>query len=263
MSKKRMTRRERIAAERDVRFVQQAAAVAEYIAEPKPAGIMRLDAKNSNQRKALEYLESGTPLLLLVGSAGVGKSLLAAYQAAKLLKAKKVEKVFLVRPYVSCGKSAGSLPGTLREKMLPFFAQTFAHLEKFLGKGYLNYCVEKEKIEIRAIEHMRGQSLENCFVIVEECQGMTSEEWQMLITRIGEDCTVVCTGDQRQSDIRGINGLESTLKLIDRMIEEQPEYLSDEDLEILETQVGVVRFTPADVVRSGLVKTFVNVYYNQ
>jgi phosphate starvation-inducible PhoH-like protein len=249
--------------EADVRFVKQAAAVAEYLAEPKPLAIAQLHAKTENQERALKYLNSDVPLLFLIGSAGTGKSFLAAYRAATLLKQKQIDKIYIVRPNVSCGKSSGALPGTLDEKMAPFVQQTLDHLEKFLGKGYLGYCREKQKVEIRAIEFMRGASLENCFVIVEEVQGLTDEQFQMLLTRIGENCTMVCTGDQRQSDIRGVNGLESTIKLIDDTIQNQPDYMDDDDLDVMESQIGVVRFTPKDVVRSGLVKAFVNMYFHQ
>ena len=224
--------------------------------------VPRFDPKNSNQKIALSMLREGRPVVFLTGSAGTGKSMLAAWHAATLLKSKKIEKVFLVRPAVAVGKSIGLLPGTISEKMQPFFAQTLSHLAKFMGAGYLKYCLEKEIVEMFPSEYMRGLSLENCIVISEESQNFTADEFEMVLTRLGENAQILFTGDTKQHDLKGYSGMEETLKLIDRMSEAQPDYLTDDDLGNISSKIGIVRFTPDDVVRSGLTRSLVKVYYN-
>jgi phosphate starvation-inducible PhoH-like protein len=226
------------------------------------APVPRLEAKNQNQKTALAMFREGLPVIFLAGSAGVGKSMLAAWHAASQLKAKKVDKIFLVRPAVPVGKSIGMLPGTIQEKLLPYFAQTLDHLSKFLGHGYLKYCLEKEVIEMKPSEYLRGMSFERCIVIAEESQDYTADEFEMILTRMGDSSTLIFTGDEKQHDLRGISGLETTLEMIDRMLDNEPSYLQDEDLDNLANKVGIVRFTPDDVVRSGLTRTFVRMYYN-
>ena len=234
----------------------------EEISVMQQAAVPRFEAKNTNQKIALAMLKEGRSVIFLAGSAGVGKSMIAAYHAATQLKAKKIDKVYLVRPAVSVGKSIGLLPGTISEKMLPFFAQTLAHLAKFMGQGYLKYCLEKEIVTMLPAEYMRGMSLEDCICISEESQNFTKDEFEMVLTRLGQGAQIIFTGDQKQHDLRGLSGLEETLDLITRMIDEQPDYLLDEDLEELSKSVGVVRFTPNDVVRSGLTRALVKTYYN-
>jgi phosphate starvation-inducible PhoH-like protein len=223
----------------------------------------RLEPSNQNQRILLGYLREGRKVVIAQGSAGCGKSYVAAYHAANLMKQKKVDKIILVRANVSVGKSLGMLPGTLSEKLLPFFAQTLAHLTTFMGKGFVTYCQHRELIVMQSIEHMRGLSIENAFVIVEESQGLTASEFEMILSRIGDGCQMVFTGDEKQSDIKGVNGLSSTIEMINKAVEDQPDYLTDEDLTELDENVGVVIFTPDDVVRSGLCKAFVRLYYYQ
>jgi phosphate starvation-inducible PhoH-like protein len=230
--------------------------------EVQQATTPRFEAKNPNQKLALAMLKEGRSVIFLAGSAGVGKSMIAAYYAATQLKAKKIEKVYLVRPAVSVGKSIGLLPGTISEKMTPFFAQTLAHLSKFMGSGYLKYCLEKEIVVMLPAEYMRGMSLEGCICISEESQNFTKDEFEMVLTRMGQGAQIIFTGDQKQHDLRGLSGIEETLDLLDRMKQEQPRYLLDEDLEEINSNIGVVRFTPDDVVRSGLTRALVKMYYN-
>lgn len=222
----------------------------------------KLEPANPRQGKLLKLLNSGTQVVFAMGSAGTGKSYVAAYRAAELMRLKKIDKIFLVRANVSTGKTLGMLPGTLEEKLLPFFKQTLSHLATFMGKGFLNYSLEKKTVEMLSIEHMRGMSIENAFVIVEEAQNLTSEELEMLLSRIGEGSQFVFTGDQKQNDLKGNSGLVRTIELIQKMIETQPEYMADEDLECMEQNIGIVQFLPEDVVRSGLCRAFVKMYYH-
>ena len=221
----------------------------------------RFEAKNDNQRLALKFLNEGRPVTFLVGAAGSGKSMIAAYHAAKMLKSKKIDKVFLIRPAVAVGKTLGFLPGSAEEKLAPFFAQTVAHMTKFLGAGTMQYMLEKKIIEMKAVEYLRGMSFENCICIVEEVQGFTVDEFQMLLTRLGEGGSFIMTGDERQNDLKGLSGLRKTLDMFGRALKDAPEYLLDSDLDEIESGIGIVEFTPHDVIRSGLTRAFVRLYY--
>jgi phosphate starvation-inducible PhoH-like protein len=222
----------------------------------------RFSAATVNQKLQLQYLREGRSIVFSTGAAGSGKSMIAAYHAACLLKEKKIDKILLVRPVVYVGNSIGMLSGTADEKLSVWFKQTVAHLEKFLGVGFTRYCLDKGIIQYQALEHFRGMSLENCFCILEECQGLTSQEIEMVITRIGKGGQICLTGDSRQSAKKDNSGLTDFMRMLKRVIEDQPEYLSDEDLDILENDIGIVEYTVEDIQRSGVVKAFCKIYYN-
>jgi phosphate starvation-inducible PhoH-like protein len=217
---------------------------------------------SNNQKLAVALLTKGVRALFMMGSAGTGKSMLAAWHAATMKKSKKIDKIYLVRPAVVTGKSVGLLPGTEYEKLEPYFIQTLIHLEKFLGKGFMHYCLEHDEIELKSGEYLRGRSFEDCVVIVEEAQNFTDSDLEMVLTRLGNNCTFIFTGDQKQNDLKGFSGLQTTIELINRTIADAPPYLNNEDLDNLEDLIGVVQFLPEDCVRSGLTRSLVKMYYN-
>lgn len=217
---------------------------------------------NPRQKMLLQFLKEGRQVVFAIGSAGTGKSFLAAYHGSEMLRAKKIDKIFLIRANVSTGKSNGALPGTLEEKLLPFFKQTLEHLGKFMGKGFLGYCLASKKIEMLSVEHIRGMSIENALVIVEESQNLTSEELEAILTRIGDGCQLVLTGDHKQNDLKGKSGLLDTINTIENTLGHEPDYMDDEDLQCMAENIGIVNFTPEDVVRSGLCRAFVKMYYH-
>ena len=239
-------------------LIEEDAVEAEYVTPVAPKFV----PANNNQKIALGMMREGRSVIFLAGSAGVGKSMLAAYYAAEQLRLKKVEKVYLIRPAVAVGKSIGLLPGEISDKLRPYFAQTLAHLEKFMGKGFLKYCLEKQVVEMKPSEFLRGMSFERCICIAEESQNYTKDEFECVLTRLGEGACLILTGDEKQHDLRGASGLHQTLEMLERIVEEQPHYLLDEDLDEMDSKIGVVRFTPDDVVRSGLTRAFVKMYYN-
>lgn len=215
----------------------------------------------NSQKLAVNLLKGGCRILFLQGSAGTGKSMLAAWWAACLLKEKKVDHIYLIRANVVTGKSAGSLPGTEIEKLTPFFVQTLEHLSKFLGAGYMQYCVEKEIIQIKSGEYLRGRSFENSVVLCEEAQNLTNDDLEMILTRLGKGSTYLLTGDFKQNDMKGCSGLNSTIARINSMVENKPEYLSDEDIDYLKHLTGNVNFMPEDCVRDPLTRALVKMYY--
>lgn len=241
---------------------RQVAIVAQVSQEAVPKLLPRFEAKTRNQRTALQMLTDGKPIVLLTGSAGTGKSMTACYRAASLLNSKKIDKLYLVRPAVSVGKSIGLLPGEIEEKMAPYFAQTIAHLERFLGAGYVKYALEKGVIEMKPAEYLRGMSFENCVVIIEEAQNFTHEEMEMMVTRLGENCQLIFTGDEKQNDLKTTSGLKSTVALVNKMLQTHPEYLDHDDIDALDECIGVVTFQPEDVVRSGLTRALVKMYFH-
>jgi len=225
------------------------------------ASMPRFEAKNDNQRLALRFLNEGRPVVFLCGSAGSGKSLIAAYHAARMLKSKKIDKVYLIRPAVVVGQTLGFLPGDADSKLAPFFAQSIAHMTKFLGEGAMQYMLEKKVIEMVPCEYLRGRSFENAVCLLEESQNFTADEMQMVLTRLGENCSYIFTADQKQHDLRGVSGITTTLKMFADALEKAPDYLEDADLDELESGIGIVQFMPADVLRSGLTRSFVKMYY--
>lgn len=254
-SAKRFTRKYKIEAEeaptRREKFTTEEA-------QPK---VSKFTPATDNQKLALAYLRQGRQVVGLFGSAGVGKSLLAAYWASEQLRQKQVEQIILLRPNVHCGKSIGMLTGDENEKLAPFFVQTINHLKRFLGNAYVTFAQDKGIIQTRAFEYIRGMSFENTIVIAEEVQTLTDEEFETLLTRIGEGCQMILTGDNRQVNRGQESGLDNTFKMIEDAVVNQPHYLDDEDLDSLEDNFGIVRFTPEDIVRSGVVKALVKLYY--
>lgn len=255
----RLTRREKLLQERIAAKAQ--ISVTEGPAPTASKGFV-VEAKNPNQRTALRYLNEGKSIIFLTGSAGTGKSLLACSRAANLLRSKSIEKIYLCRPAVGVGKSIGLLPGEIKDKLGPYFKQTINHLERFLGKGFTKYCLDKEIIEMQPAEYLRGMSLENCFVLVEEAQNFDHEDMECAITRLGENCQMVFTGDTKQNDLRVESGLKTTVELIERTLQTHPNFMDREDMDAMDDEVGIVKFQPADVVRHGLTRAFVKLYYH-
>lgn len=219
-------------------------------------------AATNNQKRQLQYLQEGRSAVWAIGAPGSGKSMVAAYHAACLLKQKKIEKIMLIRPVVYVGNSIGMLGGTAEEKLSVWFKQTVAHLEKFLGKGYTKYCLDKGIIEYQAVEHLRGHSFEDVYVICEESQGLTFQEYEMLLTRIGSGGQVCFTGDERQAAARDNSGLTKLMTMINNVKENEPEYLDTCDMEVIHNDLGVVRYTLDDIQRSGVVKALSKIYYH-
>lgn len=268
---KRATKREPRAKKPTARELRAARREAEAQNDPRfrdPLGLSQkpvvasLTPKNDRQREALRLMTTGTEIVLLTGSAGTGKSMLAAYHAANKLKAKAVEQIVLMRPAVATGPTIGLLPGEADEKLAPYFRQTLKHLAKFLGPGPMQYALEKKQIEMFPGEYARGNSFEDCLVIAEEAQNYDASEFEMLFTRLGDNCQMIFTGDTKQHDLRGESGLKTTMALVNRMLEVQPCYLDDEDMDRLEDGIGIVEFKPEDVVRHGLTRALVKMYYN-
>lgn len=228
----------------------------------KDAYTIKFEAANANQKLALAHLRAGKQVVALIGSAGVGKSMLAAYWAASQYKAKQISEIILLRPNVLNGRTIGLLTGNEDDKLAPFFVQTKTHLAKFLGDATLKYCENKGVIKTKAFEYIRGYSFENALVIVEEGQGLTFDEFETLLTRIGEGSQLIITGDTRQVNKGFDSGMAATFEMIAKAADgEYNGVLAFDDILALKNSVGVVKFTPDDIVRSGFCKAMAKLYF--
>lgn len=198
---------------------------------------------NTIQQLYLESIQDNT-ITFGIGSAGTGKTFLAASYAAKQLFYKKINKVVLTRPNVEVGRGLGYLPGELEEKYLPYLAPFESTFIKCLGAGFYEYAIKSKSIEPAPLGFLRGATFENAIVLIDEAQNMTKAEFKMILSRIGRNCKFIISGDPDQSDIKD-SGLEDAVYRL-RNIDE----------------VGVIKFEHGDIVRSKMCKEVILAYKN-
>ncbi|TNF08905.1 MAG: phosphate starvation-inducible protein PhoH [Bacillota bacterium] len=200
--------------------------------------------KTFTQKKYIEAIEN-SDLVFGVGPAGTGKTYLAVAQAVSDLKNGKVKKLILTRPVVEAGENLGFLPGDLKEKVDPYLVPLYDALYEMLGTQNTMSLLEKGVIEIAPLAYMRGRTLENAFVILDEAQNTTRVQMKMFLTRLGFASKMVITGDPSQSDLpKGIpSGLNQAIAI-----------LTDID------SISVITFDKIDVVRHPLVQRILERY---
>lgn len=203
---------------------------------------IHIQPKNLNQELFLKSMKENI-ISIGSGSAGVGKSLLMCYYAASELLAGNINKIVITRPYVAtAGRTTGFKPSTDLEKLRSFVLPMIGYLSDVLGKGMVEeQLLLADKIELAPLESIRGRSFDDCMILVDECSNMTITEVQAISTRLGENCRLILSGDGFQSDTRD-NGLKWFESLVKR------HNIPD---------VGIVKFTHDDIVRSGMVKELV------
>ena len=194
-------------------------------------------AKTFNQAEYLKLLNE-KDLIFSTGSAGSGKTYLAVVFAVSLLKKGLVQKIILTRPAVEAGESLGFLPGDLKEKGDPYLRPLYDALYDMLGVETTNALIEKQVIEIAPLAYMRGRTLENAIIILDEAQNATLDQLKMFLTRLGFNSKMIVTGDCSQIDLP--KSAKSGLKIASNMLADLKE-------------VGVIDFTVYDVVRHPLV----------
>jgi phosphate starvation-inducible PhoH-like protein len=213
--------------------------------QKQPEGTKRrVNPKSVNQRRYLETIENND-IVFGVGPAGTGKTYLAMAQAVSYLMAKKVSRIILARPAVEAGEKLGFLPGDLQEKVNPYLRPLYDALYDMMDTERANKLVERGTIEVAPIAFMRGRTLNDAFVILDEAQNTTSEQMKMFLTRLGFGSKAVVTGDITQIDLPNpkASGLIEALKIV-REIE----------------GIGIVYFDDTDVVRHKLVQQIVKAY---
>ncbi len=175
-------------------------------------------AKTLNQQKMLQSIEKND-VLFAVGPAGSGKTYTAVALAVKALKNKEVKKIILTRPAVEAGENLGFLPGDLKDKIDPYLRPLYDALEDMIPIDKLKTLLENHTIEIAPMAFMRGRTLNNCFVILDEAQNTTELQLKMFLTRMGINAKVVVTGDLTQIDLpqKQRSGLSRAIHILDNI----------------------------------------------
>ncbi len=207
------------------------------------AGEKRIRAKTAGQMSYLKSIDDHTVVFGL-GPAGTGKTYLAMAKAVEALMNKRCSRIILTRPAVEAGERLGYLPGTLTEKIDPYLRPLFDALQEMLPAESLTKFLESGVVEVAPLAYMRGRTLNDAFIILDEAQNTTSEQMKMFLTRLGFNSKMIITGDTTQVDLPGgKSGLAAAVKILAKV----------DDLH-------VSRLTSKDVVRHELVTRIVNAY---
>jgi len=207
-------------------------------------GIKRMVNPRSNQKKYVEAIEQ-SDMTFGIGPAGTGKTYLAVAMAASALLAKKVSRIILVRPAVEAGEKLGFLPGSLQEKVDPYLRPLYDALYDLLEKDKVDKMLEKGVIEVAPLAFMRGRTLADAFIIMDEAQNTTIEQMKMFVTRLGNNSKAVITGDLTQIDLPNPkrSGLLDAIHILDGV-----------------EGIKFCHFEDGDVVRHHLVQRIVRAY---
>ena len=221
-------------------------ALEEYFAKgtPRSSGKRQVMPKSINQRRYLEAIEQ-KDIVFGIGPAGTGKTYLAMAQAVAYLLAKRISRIILARPAVEAGEKLGFLPGDLQEKVNPYLRPLYDALYDMLDIERADRLLERGTIEVAPIAFMRGRTLNDAFVILDEAQNTTSEQMKMFLTRLGFGSKAVITGDITQIDLPSgrTSGLIEAMKVVGNI-----------------EGIAFIRFDDKDVVRHQLVQQIVKAY---
>ena len=203
-----------------------------------------IKAKTIGQQKYLKAIEKNT-VTIGVGPAGTGKTYLAVAEAVAAFRAKTVNRIILTRPAVEAGERLGFLPGDLQNKVDPYLRPLYDALFDMLGAETYNKYLERGNIEVAPLAYMRGRTLDDSFIILDEAQNTTREQMKMFLTRLGFGSKIVITGDVTQIDLPAdkVSGLKEAVRVLEGIEE-----------------VAICRLTASDVVRHALVQKIVAAY---
>jgi len=203
-----------------------------------------LRPRTLRQKTFVEAIERHD-LTLGIGPAGTGKTFLATVQAVRMLQERKVERLVLTRPAVEAGERLGFLPGDLQQKVDPYLRPLYDALHTLLGQERTTALLEKGVIEVAPLAYMRGRTLADAFVILDEAQNTSCAQMRMVLTRLGEGSRMVVTGDTTQIDLPAgqLSGLVEAAEVLEGV-----------------EGVAICRFSDADVVRHPLVQRLVQAY---
>jgi phosphate starvation-inducible PhoH-like protein len=203
-----------------------------------------IKAKTKNQKHLVD-LSKKNDIVFAIGPAGTGKTYTAVALAVAALKNKTVKKIILTRPAVEAGESLGFLPGDLKDKIDPYLRPLYDALDDMLPAEKLKYFTEIRTIEVAPLAFMRGRTLDNAFIILDEAQNCTSAQIKMFLTRLGPSAKCIITGDMSQIDLpyRQTSGLYKALKILKNV-----------------SGIGQIYLDASDVVRHRLVKEIIKEY---
>ena len=204
----------------------------------------QVKCKTLGQKKYVQALKE-YELVFGIGPAGTGKTYLAVAMAVLAFKNKEVDKIILTRPAVEAGEKLGFLPGDLQSKVDPYLRPLYDALQEFLGMETYKNLTERGAIEVAPLAYMRGRTLNNAYIILDEAQNCSVEQMKMFLTRVGEGSRIVVTGDVTQIDlpIEKKSGLVHAIKVL-------------EDVK----GISIIRLTHKDVVRHELVQRIIQAY---
>lgn len=208
-----------------------------------PNGIV-VKARTPNQRRMVESILKND-ILFAIGPAGTGKTYTAVALAVRALRNKEVKRIILTRPAVEAGENLGFLPGDLKEKVDPYLRPLYDALDDMIPAEKLKVFLENRTIEVAPLAFMRGRTLDNCFVILDEAQNATDMQMKMFLTRMGPTAKFIVTGDVTQIDLpkKQQSGLQTALKLLDGI-----------------EGIDMIFLSGGDVVRHKLVRRILEAY---
>lgn len=211
---------------------------------PSEKSTRQIIPRNAAQKRYLEEIES-REMIFGIGPAGTGKTYLAVFSAVKALNSHKVERIILARPAIETGEKLGFLPGSLQEKIDPYMRPLYDALNDMIEPAKLDWLLDKQIIEIAPLAFMRGRTLNDSFIILDEAQNTTSEQMKMFLTRMGYGSKIVINGDITQIDLppEKESGLVEALKFLQDV-----------------PGIGIFEFSTQDVVRHNLVQKVINAY---
>ena len=205
-----------------------------------------IKARTVNQLRLVD-LVTNNDMVFAIGPAGTGKTFTGVALAVRALKEKQVKRIILTRPAVEAGENLGFLPGDLKEKLDPYMQPLYDALREMIPQEKLNKYIEEGIIQIAPLAFMRGRTLDNAFVILDEAQNTTHAQMKMFLTRMGRNAKFIITGDPGQIDLprRVISGLKEALLILK------------------ETEgIGIIYLDDKDVIRHELVKKVISAYKN-
>jgi phosphate starvation-inducible PhoH-like protein len=206
-----------------------------------------IQARNANQKLYLSKLYAEqTSIVLAIGPAGTGKTMLAVQHGIKMFQEGKVDRIVVTRPAVSVDEDLGFLPGTLNEKMAPWTRPIFDVFGEYYQQKEIAHMLEEGTIEISPLAYMRGRTFKNAYIVADEMQNATVNQMKMLLTRLGEGSKMVVTGDLAQADRVSDNGLINFCNLLS----------GKQGLH----HIDIVRFDAKDIERHNAVKEVLAVY---
>ncbi|MFA6945014.1 MAG: PhoH family protein [Pedobacter sp.] len=208
-----------------------------------PNGIV-VKARTANQRKMVDSINKND-ILFAIGPAGTGKTYTAVALAVRALKNKEIKRIILTRPAVEAGENLGFLPGDLKEKIDPYLRPLYDALDDMIPADKLKVFLENRTIEIAPLAFMRGRTLDNCFVILDEAQNATDLQLKMFLTRMGPTAKFIVTGDVTQIDLprKQQSGLNTALRILGEI-----------------KGIEIIYLNGDDVVRHKLVKNILRAY---
>ncbi len=204
--------------------------------------VKNIKPRSEGQASLMEAIATRN-LTLAIGPAGTGKTYLAISAAVEALEKGEIDRIILSRPAMEAGESLGYLPGDMHEKMAPYLRPLYDALGDRMGGKKVRQLIEEGTIEIAPVGFMRGRTLNNAFVVIDEAQNCTYGQIKMLLSRLGWHSTMVVTGDPDQSDL--LEGMSGLADIADRL-EQVPD-------------IAVIRLKPADIVRHPLVSEMLGV----